>query len=266
MRLARHVHVRAPHPETQTQTQTQTGAQDLTQELLKLSVLYTALELSDKVGGLCRKGCHCGTPRCFRFFRLCTAKACGLSPSRPRPAPPPSLASAPCAPLIKPLTKTLPQICCSFGVDVLEALAASCTQLAAAWTPRAAFNLACDVTVASLLLVLHGATLMSQVGAEGWGAAVGGRRRQRGCLAAGRDARAVQGGLGDGTWVPARLLFLACEQQGVAPFITPFTSSLRCLPPASLPGHGVWRGHEQPQEHAGRAAHRRQLHRDQGWA
>ncbi len=62
----------------------------------------------------------------------------------------------------------LPQICCSFGVDVLEALAASCTQLAAAWTPRAAFNLTCDVVVASLLLVLHGATLMSQVGAGGF--------------------------------------------------------------------------------------------------
>lgn len=53
-------------------------------------------------------------------------------------------------------------------MDVLEALAASCTQLAAAWTPRAAFNLTCDVVVASLLLVLHGATLMSQVGAGGF--------------------------------------------------------------------------------------------------
>ncbi|KAI3435954.1 hypothetical protein D9Q98_002012 [Chlorella vulgaris] len=74
---------------------------DLTQELLKLSVLYTALELSDK-------------------------------------------------------------ICCSFGVDVLEALAASCTQLAAGWDRRAAYNVACDVLVASLLLSLHGATLMSQ--------------------------------------------------------------------------------------------------------
>ncbi|KAL4458618.1 hypothetical protein ABPG75_013483 [Micractinium tetrahymenae] len=74
---------------------------DLTQELLKLSVLYTALELSDK-------------------------------------------------------------ICCSFGVDVLEALAASCTQLAAGWSRGAAFALATDVVVASLLLALHGATLMSQ--------------------------------------------------------------------------------------------------------
>ncbi|KAL4429378.1 hypothetical protein ABPG77_005152 [Micractinium sp. CCAP 211/92] len=74
---------------------------DLTQELLKLSVLYTALELSDK-------------------------------------------------------------ICCSFGVDVLEALAASCTQLAGGWSRGAACALASDVLVASALLALHGATLMSQ--------------------------------------------------------------------------------------------------------
>ena len=58
------------------------------------------------------------------------------------------------------------QICCSFGVDVLEALAASCTQLAAAWSRRAAFNVACDAAVACLLLVLHGAALMSQ--ARNW--------------------------------------------------------------------------------------------------
>ena len=49
----------------------------------------------------------------------------------------------------------------------MEALAASCTQLAAAWDRRAAYNVACDVLVASLLLLLHGATLMSQVGGGG---------------------------------------------------------------------------------------------------
>lgn len=59
-------------------------------------------------------------------------------------------------------------------MDVLEALAASCTQLAAGWTPRAAANVACDALVASLLLVLHGATLMSQVGLLG--ARVAGQR------------------------------------------------------------------------------------------
>jgi hypothetical protein len=46
---------------------------------------------------------------------------------------------------------------------VLEALAASCTQLAAGWGRRAAYNVACDALVAALLLTLHGATLMSQV-------------------------------------------------------------------------------------------------------
>ena len=59
----------------------------------------------------------------------------------------------------------MPQICCSFGVDVLEALAASCTQVAAqGWTRRASTHLACDVLVACALLMVHGVTLMSQVG------------------------------------------------------------------------------------------------------
>lgn len=56
------------------------------------------------------------------------------------------------------------QICCSFGVDVLEALAASCTTLATApqWTPRAALNVASDATVTFALLVTHGLALMAQ--------------------------------------------------------------------------------------------------------
>lgn len=76
---------------------------DLTQEFLKLSVLFTALELSDK-------------------------------------------------------------ICCNFGVDVLEALAASCTQFMSAqyWTGKAAVNLVSDVFVASILVIVHGAALMAQ--------------------------------------------------------------------------------------------------------
>lgn len=120
--------------------------QDLTQELLKLSVLYTALELSDKASCwarqsgnfACRSPCAAGLMLALRGHAVCKASSVSYTPS--------------CL-----------QICCSFGVDVLEALAASCTQLAAGWSPRAAFNLACDVAVASLLLVLHGATLMSQV-------------------------------------------------------------------------------------------------------
>ncbi|GAB4821944.1 hypothetical protein N2152v2_008990 [Parachlorella kessleri] len=76
---------------------------DLTQEFLKLSVLFTALELSDK-------------------------------------------------------------ICCNFGVDVLEALAASCTQYMAApsWAGREAASLASDLVVATLLVMVHGTALMSQ--------------------------------------------------------------------------------------------------------
>lgn len=122
-----------------------TAVQDLTQELLKLSVLYTALELSDKAscrarqsGNFARRSPHADLVLALRGHTVCD--------------PPPASYTPSCL-----------QICCSFGVDVLEALAASCTQLAAGWSPRAAFNLACDVAVASLLLVLHGATLMSQV-------------------------------------------------------------------------------------------------------
>lgn len=76
---------------------------DLTQEFLKLSVLQTALELSDK-------------------------------------------------------------ICCSFLVDVLEALAASCTAFAAQphWSTSHAFNVMSDAAVALALLTAHGATLMAQ--------------------------------------------------------------------------------------------------------
>ena len=76
---------------------------DMTQEFLKLSVLQTALELSDK-------------------------------------------------------------ICCSFLVDVLEALAASCTSLASAprWTASLSFNVASDAVVALALLLAHGTVLMSE--------------------------------------------------------------------------------------------------------
>ena len=82
-----------------------------------------------------------------------------------------------------------PQICCSFGVDVLEALAASCTQVAArGWTRRASTHLACDVVVACALLMVHGATLMSQVG------------RRRACLS-GAAQRCP--GLTGGALVPA---------------------------------------------------------------
>eukprot|EP00887_Chlorella_sp_A99_P006432 scaffold3.g6432.t1 len=76
---------------------------DMTQEFVKLSVLYTALELCDK-------------------------------------------------------------ICCSFGVDVLEALAASCTATCAGgprrW--RALVALASDACVAGVLMLVHGTALMAQ--------------------------------------------------------------------------------------------------------
>lgn len=77
---------------------------DMTQEFLKLSVLYTALDLGDK-------------------------------------------------------------ICCSFGVDALEALSASCTQATEAprwWSVRIIGILASDTLVASVLLVGHAAVLMAQ--------------------------------------------------------------------------------------------------------
>jgi len=77
---------------------------DMTQEFLKLSVLYTALDLGDK-------------------------------------------------------------ICCSFGVDALEALSASCTQAAEAprwWSFRIIGILASDTLVTSVLLVGHAAVLMAQ--------------------------------------------------------------------------------------------------------
>jgi hypothetical protein len=96
-------------------------------------VLYTALELSDKASAVAPDNVS------FTVPVLPCPVSCLLSAA------------------------LLSQICCSFGVDVLEALAASCTQLAATWDRRAAYNVACDALVASLLLLLHGATLMSQV-------------------------------------------------------------------------------------------------------
>jgi hypothetical protein len=76
---------------------------DLTQEFLKISVLQTALELSDK-------------------------------------------------------------ICCSFSIDLLVALAASCTHVVGAgrgsW--HGVMNLVTDAGMATVLVVAHGAALMSQ--------------------------------------------------------------------------------------------------------
>lgn len=82
---------------------------DLTQEFLKLSVLFTALELSDKV------------------YEVLLIHERHIST---------------CKPLATPLYYTAcvaAQICCNFGVDVLEALAASCTQFMSAqyWTGKA---------------------------------------------------------------------------------------------------------------------------------
>ena len=76
---------------------------DMTQEFLKLSLLHTALELSDK-------------------------------------------------------------ICCSFLVDVLEALAASCTAAAAQprWSSVHVMNVASDAAVALALILAHGTSLMAQ--------------------------------------------------------------------------------------------------------
>lgn len=131
---------------------------DLTQEFLKLSVLLTALELSDKVNakreeretcfffGNC--GCYCSA--------VCFNQLWGIQNE-----------------LIKYIANQLIifilfhfmlQICCSFLVDVLEALAASCTALASQphfSFPRA-FNVASDAAVALALLLAHGAALMAQ--------------------------------------------------------------------------------------------------------
>lgn len=54
------------------------------------------------------------------------------------------------------------KICCSFGVDVLEALAASCTSLSADPSPRNYAHVASDAIVALLLLLAHAGVLMSQ--------------------------------------------------------------------------------------------------------
>lgn len=114
-------------------------------------MLYTALELSDKVrvGRRGWVGGVAGWGRAHSPVSISLALPCTSCPHQ-----------HPCH-AATPLRSR--QICCSFGVDVLEALAASCTQLAAEWSPRAAADVACDALVASLLLALHGATLMSQV-------------------------------------------------------------------------------------------------------
>ena len=54
------------------------------------------------------------------------------------------------------------QICCSFGVDVLEALAASCTLVSSEPNRRNVLNVLSDAFVALLLLVTHAGMLMSQ--------------------------------------------------------------------------------------------------------
>lgn len=56
------------------------------------------------------------------------------------------------------------KICCSFGVDVLEALAASCTRAVAGpvRAPGAALALAADVVVTLALLLTHCGVLLGQ--------------------------------------------------------------------------------------------------------
>ena len=54
------------------------------------------------------------------------------------------------------------KICCSFGVDLLEALAASCTSLSMKPTLKNYLHVASDASVALLLLLAHAGVLMSQ--------------------------------------------------------------------------------------------------------
>ncbi len=54
------------------------------------------------------------------------------------------------------------KICCSFGIDVLEALAASCTTLSTNPTMRNARHVVADAMVALMLLMAHAGALMCQ--------------------------------------------------------------------------------------------------------
>ena len=54
------------------------------------------------------------------------------------------------------------KICCSFGIDVLEALAASCTTLSTNPTARNAGHVVADAMVALMLLLAHAGALMCQ--------------------------------------------------------------------------------------------------------
>ena len=54
------------------------------------------------------------------------------------------------------------KICCSFGVDVLEALAASCTTLSTSPTAKNVRHVVSDAMVALLLMVAHAGALMCQ--------------------------------------------------------------------------------------------------------
>ena len=54
------------------------------------------------------------------------------------------------------------KICCSFGVDLLEALAASCTSLSMKPNLKNYLHVASDASVALLLLLAHAGVLMSQ--------------------------------------------------------------------------------------------------------
>ena len=103
---------------------------------------------------------------------------------------------APCHP---PHPYTLLQICCSFGVDVLEALAASCTQACTACSLRTMANVASDACVAMLLLLVHGAALLAQ--AMVFGVAMNSKKNTLAALLIAANFAEIKGG-----WAPRRLL------------------------------------------------------------
>lgn len=106
---------------------------------------------------------------------------------------------------------------------------------------RAAANLASDVVVAAVLVIVHGAALMSQVGG------------QHCCIHEQVFLVLLCG-----------LALLLCTAGDCC--ITGNRCANESTESSSLPaGHGVWRGDEQQEERAGGAADCRQLHGDQGW-
>jgi hypothetical protein len=160
---------------------------DITSEFLKIQVLFTALEILDKVSPHCRSveaftaGKWPDSIRIKSGVLLSQQVSLGplLTPSRKFTLPCTRRIRGECMVLLLLLPT---QILSNFGVDVLEALSSTCTLYTQ--SSIGLMQLLSDLLVAFLLITAHGSVLMCQVGGQGlWEVEVcGGRLTDRTCL------------------------------------------------------------------------------------